>query len=295
MPATPKFSDRLREIGCIEVVDQVNAQDFGRAHRHDRAAAEIAVELQRKQQRSDDVEPALVLAFRRVDCRHKQRGAIRHHDFKEVAPDQQQHTVAQVVKGGAFGCRKLRQQAFAPADGARDHLREKADKQRKIKQIVLGPFAAVGVHQVAHGLQGVERNAHRQQEIKRRRGDLHADMRQHRQHGFRQETQIFEPDQRGQCQHDARRQRALAGLAIQQAAAEVAHGGNKGQHRQMRRVPAKIEEIAGQQQPDPPGLLGHRKIPQRRQRQKQQKLRRIENHRYSSDDLYVFISSPCRA
>ena len=56
----------------------------------------------------------------------------------------------------------LRQQAFAPADGARDHLREKADKQRKIKQIVLGPFAAVGVHQVAHGLQGVERNAHRQ-------------------------------------------------------------------------------------------------------------------------------------
>ena len=60
-------------------------------------------------------------------------------------------------------------------------------------------------------------------------------------------------------------------------------------------TPAKIEEIAGQQQPDPPGLLGHRKIPQRRQRQKQQKLRRIENHRYSSDDLYVFISSPCRA
>ena len=54
----------------------------------------------------------------------------------------------------------------------------------------------------------------------------------------------------------------------------------------MGRVPAEIEEIAGQQQPGPPGLLGHRKIPQRRQRQKQQKLCRIENHRYSSSNLF---------
>ena len=87
MPPPPEFSDRLRKIGRFEVVDEVDAQDLGRAHRHDRAAAEIAVELQAEQQRGRDVKPALVLAFRCIDCRHKQRGAVRHHDFEEVFPD----------------------------------------------------------------------------------------------------------------------------------------------------------------------------------------------------------------
>ena len=151
---------------------------------------------------------------------------------------------------------------------------------------MLGLFAPVGIHQVAHSLQRVKGDAHGQQEVERRRSNLHAQMRQHRQHGFGEKAQIFEPDQRGQGQQDACRQHTLAGLALQQAAAEIAYGGNKSQHRDMGRVPAEIEEIAGQQQPGPPGLLGHRKIPQRRQRQKQQKLCRIENHRYSSSNLF---------
>ena len=151
---------------------------------------------------------------------------------------------------------------------------------------MLGLFAPVGIHQVAHSLQRVKGDTHGQQEVERRRSDLHAQMRQHRQHGFGEKAQIFEPDQRGQGQQDACRQHTLAGLALQQAAAEIAHGGDKSQHRDMGRVPAEIEEIAGQQQPGPPGLLGHRKIPQRRQRQKQQKLCRIENHRYSSSNLF---------
>lgn len=113
MPLPSEFSDRLGKIWRIEVIDEVDAQDLGRAHSHDRAAAEIAVELQAEQQRGHDVKPALVLAFRCIDCRHKQRGAVRHHDFKEVTPDQQQHTVPQVVKGGALGRRKLGQKPVA--------------------------------------------------------------------------------------------------------------------------------------------------------------------------------------
>ena len=155
---------------------------------------------------------------------------------------------------------------------------------------MLGLFAPVGIHQVAHSLPRGKGDAHGQQEVERRRSNLHAQMRQHRQHGFGEKAQIFEPDQRGQGQQDARRQHTLAGLALQQAAAEIAHGGNKSQHRDMGRVPAEIEEIADQQQPGPPGLLGHRKIPQRRQRQKQQKLCRIENHRYSSNDCFLILA-----
>ena len=61
---------------------------------------------------------------------------------------------------------QLRNEKFSPNDGTRYQLREETNEKPKIEHVAQGfHFFAIDVDGVRHGLKGVERDAHRQQDL----------------------------------------------------------------------------------------------------------------------------------
>src|SRR5699024_6690662 len=96
MPPAPELGVGAGKVGCLEVIDQIDAQHLGRSHGDGGAAPEVAVQLDAEENGAHNKEPAVKAVFQVIDGIHKNRGAVGDDNFKEVAPDHQQHAVAQI-------------------------------------------------------------------------------------------------------------------------------------------------------------------------------------------------------
>ena len=174
MPVAPELRHRGGEKGRCKVFHQVDAQKLCAAHGNGGVAIEIAVDLDGKQQRRQRQIAAGIEIARAIDRVDIERETIRDHKLEEEAPEDDEQPFPQIVKAEAVGCFELAQQVSGAFNGPRHKLGEEGDKQGIGEEIPLGlNLAPVHIHGVAEGLEGIEGDAHREQNIHRRDARLH--------------------------------------------------------------------------------------------------------------------------
>ena len=151
----------------------------------------------------------------------------------------------------------------ALAGGGHNQLREEGDKEGIAEEVFFrGDLPPVHIDGIAQGLEGIEGDAHRQQHVKGRVVKLKAQRAQQSIETVNGEVEILEKEQNRQVdaqahpQHQtpAEQQRPpLQGRLLQPLQTQAAAIGDQGgqQHQQgIDRVPAHIEVVAAQQQPE---------------------------------------------
>ncbi len=150
----------------------------------------------------------------------------------------------------------LRQEVAGADDRPGDEVREEEDEQHEIGQVALGPhLAAVDVHDVVDGLEGVERDADGGEDLQERDGRRGAAAVQRRLQRGEEEIRILEVAEKSEVGRDADGDEHFApsrSLEPLDAVGEevVENGGNKDEASEVR-VPAGVEvEAGGQEQQD---------------------------------------------
>ncbi len=104
----------------------------------------------------------------------------------------------------ALGSVDLRQEIVSPDDGAGHQMRKKQDEQEKVPGIPLRrQSAAINVDEVVDRLEGVERDADRQQHAEHGQRGVQPDNVQRLFQGSQEEVRILEIDQQAQVDAEA--------------------------------------------------------------------------------------------
>ena len=168
---------------------------------------------------------------------------------------------------------KLLEQAAASLNRTGDQLREERDEQRIAEKVGFGfcPLF-IDVNHVPQGLEGVETDADRQQDIYLRQLHFKAEEGARAVQDVDEHAGVLEITQQTDVEHDARNQHELARLLLFKPRNEQRTGvGDDGACRHQQRVfrvPIHIEVIAADEQPDPADLFGQQEIQQRHHREK---------------------------
>ena len=197
-----------------------------------------------------------------------------------------------------------RQQLLRPFDRPRHQLREIGHKQRKIKKVMLRlHFPPVHIDGVAEGLERVERDAHRQNDIQHRRGKRDRHRSAERRERRAEEIEILEEKQQPQIHRQTDRQKELLLLCspLHAEGTEVVHRRRiQDQHDEFR-LPTHVKIIACRQQEVFPPPVRQGPVEQEYHRKKHQKLQGVEQHclhvlRSYQNHIMVFrIEKPCRS
>ena len=98
---------------------------------------------------------------------HQDGDAVRNHQLLEKAPSHQEQPVLHPSVIEPVWFPELMQEIFAALDGPCHQLGEKGQEQGIAQEIPLRRhLPPPDVHQIAYGLEGIERDAHRQQHVK---------------------------------------------------------------------------------------------------------------------------------
>ena len=263
----------MGEVWLAEVGHQLDAQHLCRADGDIAVACEVAKILNGKDsgcQRNLCAGGIQPVAEDGVDI---DGGAVGDdHLFKEAQQHDEQSVagtpVIEIMRRG-----KLLEQAAASLDGTGDQLREERDEQRIAEKVGFGfcPLL-IDVNHVPQGLEGVEADADRQQNIHLRQLHFKAEGGACPVQDVDEHAGVLEIAQQTDVEHDARNQHELARLLLFKARNEQRTGvGDDGACRHQQRVfrvPIHIEVIAADEQPDPANLFGQQEIQQRHHREK---------------------------
>ena len=171
MPAVPVFLDIPGEVGQIEVFRQPDTHALGDADGDIDAAGEVAVELESIEQHGNEHISAVVIHedFAQL-CGHLlavDQGQNGYHQpvgddhLLEIAPQNPHEALGYIPALKAVGFVQGLGQVAVAADGALDHLGEEGDEEGQLEDVILGLLlATVYIDDVAHGLEGVEGDAH---------------------------------------------------------------------------------------------------------------------------------------
>ena len=200
MPAPPEFLYTAGHVGASEVFHQVDTQQPGTAHRNVGIAGEIAVDLHAEQdcgQNQGQTALACQIIVDGVDIlRHK----IRNDHFFEQAHTDFPQSGAEARPVRVVLLMQLGQQIARPFDGPGHQLGEKAHIQRIVAEVVFGfQVAAVDIHHITQGLEGVKADAHRQNQFQGGGLQRQSHRLQQRRHILREEVEIFEEKQATQA------------------------------------------------------------------------------------------------
>lgn len=176
VPATPEIRRPLRKIWEAKIVVQPEAEQLRGAARDVRVAGEVAVNLHRKCEHAEQRPRAVQrrVCGERVVC--KQRAVVADKHLFEQA-EEQQPSAALECRGIPFTRRgKLRHHLVRALDRPGNELREEREKRREEREVRDGfCLPAIHVDRVAHRLESVERDAHRQQDMRQRPAGLPPD------------------------------------------------------------------------------------------------------------------------
>ena len=146
---------------------------------------------------------------------------------------------------------QLGKEVFRPLDGPGHQLGEIGDKQGERDEIPLrGQLSPVDVDGVAEGLEGIKRDAHRQNDVQHGDGPGDGDRPAEGGEGLAEEIEILEEKQQPQIHHQADGQKDPPPLPppADPQTAKVVHGsGKEDQHNEFR-LPAHVKIPAGGQQ-----------------------------------------------
>lgn len=185
---------------------------------------------------------------------------------------------------------ELAQQPGGALNGPRHQLGEEGDEHHVAQQIPLHLHVPpVHVDGVAEGLEDVEGDTHRQQQIQLGHPEGYAGAGQKGIEIFYGKIGIFEEEQQGQVQHQRNGHNALAAgsgrvvllllrRAVQGNSAEPGDKGGGKQQQRILGIPAHVEIIAAHQKPDVANFMGNQEINQGNNREENQKVYRIKQH-----------------
>ena len=126
-------------------------------------------------------------------------------------------------------------------DRSHDELGEHGQIDGQLQKVLLRRRgAAIDVDEIAHGVEGVERNAERERQLRQR------------QEGAKEEVRIFEGDQQRKMENKAEDQNELFSpgrrIGLHGAAKPIRHENGEGQQRYAAQIAPGIEEQTSGQQ-----------------------------------------------
>ena len=177
MPPPPEFCNGPGKIGCVKVLPQGEAHAVGHAQGHVGVGGEITVDLEGKGHRcSHHLHRAKGLRCPE-DGVDQHRQSVSQHHFLKGTPQKAHQTLPELVPVKGVRFPELGGKLPRPTDGAGHYLGEEGEKQGMEQEISLGlRLAPPYVDYIAHGLEEVEGDTHRQHNVQYRHipGNPHA-------------------------------------------------------------------------------------------------------------------------
>ena len=160
MPAPPVFGDGLGKVGPLKVLCEPDAKNLTQAAHDVHVAGEVGVDLGAVAKRAEEDRQTGIARIVRENLRHVGRKDIGNHHLLEEAPDHPLGTEGKAAVLQAVFGKEFAGQIPPGADGPLGDLREEGRKKQDLQGIFLGfHLAPVDVAEIAHGLEGVERDA----------------------------------------------------------------------------------------------------------------------------------------
>ena len=180
----------------------------------------------------------------------QRREVVGQHDFLEHAPEHEPEALFEHVAGDAPRLAELRQQMRRPLDRAGDQLGEEGDEGQEMNDSsAWRELSAVDVDGIAHRLEGVERDAHRQDDVQRAQLERHVQIRQQVRQRLDEEIVVLEEAEDGQVARHARDEQRLAPArrrdALQPQADPVIEQAREREQPEEPPVPPAVEKVAG--------------------------------------------------
>ena len=252
MPAPPEDRDGRGQVGCIEVLRELVAQQHGRCDRHIRVARKIAIDLNAVEQYPGDDRFSGV--GRRIieDLIHERRNIVGDAGFLDEAQHEQHQRRLDRHIGPYPGAPELGQEVRRAHDRTRHQLRKEGDVQRHIGEARLGAnMLAAHIDHVAHRLEGVEGNPDRQDDVDRRMGKREPTRCGQVNEAVGEEAEILEQAENGEIAPDRRPERQLRTFVFRAdkiAGNHVIQRGTEHDQRQETNIPGGVENITGAKQ-----------------------------------------------
>ena len=258
VPALPEVPEAERPVRLVEVHREAEAQQQGDPDGNVAVAAEVAVDLQRV---SVDSQQGLEAGgAARVGKHPVDQAGGQHigqdHLLEEAAEDQARGPPGvdrrPVVRG------QLCQEVTGPHDRTGHQLGEEADEQGEVEEFVRRlQDATVYVERIRHRLEGVEADAHREDDPQWSRRDVQPQVAEQVHEGLHEEVGVLEeaqhPEVRAQAAPQVEAATAPVGCGVYCPAGHEVHDGGDPDEREEPPVPPPVEGIAGQQHGRLPG------------------------------------------
>ena len=253
VPAAPVIARAHREERCAEVDDEVEAEPLGDAARDRRVAREVAVDLQGERIEADQ---RLGAGRHRVaggvelekDHVRDRREVVGEHHLLEDADQHEEQSFGGVARAAVARLDHLGQERRRAHDGSRDQMREEADEEREVPQVLRGRrFPAVDIDRVAHRLERVEADAGRQNDAEQAHVDvLDADRVQQADQAAEEEVAVLEEAEDRQIGDHADREERLPPRPFGQRIQPRQDGGIAERHRRRTERHDEVADMARQ-------------------------------------------------
>ena len=176
VPTPPELCDIAGEVGRLEVGHELDAKEFGGADGDVAVAGEVTVDLEGKIDGAEHEGGPGVLGVVCEDVVGVDGAGVRHHHLLEHPPQDEPQAGDALLVGELALVLDLGQKPRGTLDGPGNELREETHERRKIDEAAGGfQGATVNVNGVRKRLEGVEADAHGQDDLQRRsvHGDAH--------------------------------------------------------------------------------------------------------------------------
>ena len=179
VPSLPEFRVRPREERLSEVLRHRDVQDLRHTDDDVHASGKVRIDLNAIVEHAHENDKARVLPVIVKHLGDHDADPLGDDDLLKEAPQNAQKPLAEAGVIPLVLSGELPRQLVVAADRALDHLREIADEQEELEEILICPvLSPADIDQISHALKCVKRNAQRQQQI--RHGHLlGADSAQH--------------------------------------------------------------------------------------------------------------------
>ena len=200
VPPAPEIGNGYRQIGLVEVLQEVEAKHPPQADGHIAVAGEIEIDLQSVGYRSQPSHGNRNRCQFVKSCISDDRHAVGQDHFFAKALDKARYSLAEILPG-LLPAVDLRGNGLVTDDRSGDELWEKGHVKPHVQDTALGGrFLPIDVDDVAHGLEGIEGDANGQGKPYFGQGQSQCAQ------VFTYEAQVLEYEQPRQVQHHRRRQ-----------------------------------------------------------------------------------------
>ncbi len=206
VPARPQLGHADRTERALEIHRKAETEHQRDADRAQRIPGEVAIGLQRERRRA---EPAFAESGMGAGGEHaiddRREHQVGQADLERQAVDEKREALADLDRAPGLGFRALRRKVAVAQDRSGDQVRKEGHVQAVVEQALrYGDAPAVDVDHVRQALEGVKRNADRQQDAERHRLEVDAEHVQQIDRGVGKELRVLEEAERAQVDRDRR-------------------------------------------------------------------------------------------